>query len=92
MSKLKKMKMPKKPSEMEMGEEYGMEMEESEEKPEMEMELSELEEVAPEMEAPESSMLADIPDEELMAELKKRGLSSKMKMEEEESEEEEELV
>lgn len=80
--KLKSLKMPEKMSE-EMPEEMGMELDgmEDEEDAMEEMKMDE-----------EESPLAEFDDEELLAEIKKRGLMSELEGEEEDMEEEEDFL
>lgn len=91
MSKLKKMKMPETKKAMPEEEMEGMELAGEEEAEEMPLELPEMEaeegeemaeeeaEEGEEMEEMEPLDLSGLTDEELMAELKKRGLMSKLK-------------
>lgn len=79
--KLSKLSMPKKKSEKEMGDEYGLEMADSESSDSMEMEAAlEGEEAMPPTEdmSMGSEALAGIPDEELLAEIQKRGLEKQL--------------
>lgn len=75
--KLKKLAMPKREemdiSELDMADESGEEMPTKGEMPEGDMSEDEM--------SVEAGPLADVSDEELMAELKKRGLSSKLEEE-----------
>lgn len=84
MKKLAKMQMPKKRKEMEVSEEsMAMEMEPSESESEDEMELAgeqeqELEGDSLDMEASQNPELDKMSDDELLAEIKKRGLMSQL--------------
>lgn len=88
-SKLSKLSMPKKKSDEDMASDYGLEMEaepgEEAMAGEEEMDMGMDGEEMPPVEDAQESMLTDVPDEELLAEMKKRGLSAQL---EESSEEE----
>lgn len=79
--KLDKMKMPSSKAELDMSELEMPEMDE-EESSELELEMEPMDMESEDSAA--SSMLADVSDDELLAELKKRGLSAELEMPSEE--------